>query len=243
MSDCEQRIQDEISEAARLPFLLNSRVEVERFEEMLNEHMKTQMNGLAISHISLPKVFDLCQRRQDGGKIFTAVLDIQINLAMLLCEQWAGGVLWNKHFMQEFQVTSILDSQEVFDAKMKIHRHTTNFVMRYRALWDKIMGAIVRVLAPNEYEGFAAAKSKKAKFKAIIAHVAESEGFADTVMAILEKFDNVFRTPEVHGTGAVRKFTLSMQGYENTPLIDLLYYWNVVNEVVASIGEMIDKAE
>jgi hypothetical protein len=236
--------EDDMTAVDGQHFRLKSRAEVEQFEKMLHEHTRKATRGHAMDHISLPKIFDLCQRRvDDGGKIFTAFLDIQINLAMLARDNFDIVWMLGKNFPHDpIKPNSILDSQPVFDDKLEIHRHTTNFIFRYRALWDKVMGVLVLIIAPNEYEKYAAAPSRRKHFKTIIGAMPEHAGLSVAFKPILDRIDK-FRTPEAHGSGRVRKYSLSTDHYVGTPLNEILIHWNTMCGVSKALGQVMDKIE
>ena len=55
---------------------------------------------------------------------------------------------------------------------------------------------------------------------------------------MLTEFDSTFRTAEAHGTGALRKYSLTMEAFDNNPQIELIEYWNYTNELIVIIGDV-----
>jgi hypothetical protein len=220
-------------------FTLKDRCEVEQFENLLTQYV-SQKAQFSPSHISLVAAYDSFRQREDGGKIFAALLDIQINYMLLYCDIHSVGSVWNNNFSKgKLEGGSVLDSQAKFIGKMDVHRFNSSFVLRYRALWDKLMGFMVLLLAPNSYESFIKSKSRKKIFRKIISDVqGVSEGFIDNLEETLTKFDNAFRTPEAHGTGALRKYSFTMENMLKNPQIELIMYWNIVNEYISKVGAM-----
>jgi len=220
-------------------FSLKDRKEVESFEKLLSQYV-TQRAQFALSHISLTNVYDAFQEREDGGRLFTAILDIQINFMLLHCDSHSVGATWNKLFSKgKLEGGSVLDSPDKFFGKMDIHRFNTSYILRYRALWDKLMGFLVLLLAPTEYERFCKSKSKKNCFRKIAQGATHlSDEFVSSLENMLLKFDNEFRTPEAHGTGVLRKYSFTMQSMHQNPQIELVGYWNLVNDFISKIGGM-----
>jgi hypothetical protein len=220
-------------------FSLKNREEVEKFENLLSQYI-AQRAQFALSHISLVNAYDVLQEREDGGKIFTALLDIQINFMLLYCDSHSVGATWNQFFSKgKLEGGSVLDSQAKFFGKMDIHRFNTSYILRYRALWDKLMGFLVLLFAPNEYERFCKSKSKKKSFRKIALGVNElSDEFVSNLENMLSKFDNEFRTAEAHGTGVLRKYSFTMEAMHQNPQIELIGYWNMVNDFISKIGNM-----
>lgn len=223
-------------------FILKDRNEVEQFENLLLQYV-SQRAQFAPSHISLLNAYDSLQQRKDGGRIFTALLDVQINFMLLYCDSHNVGAVWNNNFSKgKLEGGSVLDSPAKFFGKMDILRFNSSFILRYRALWDKLMGFIVLLFAPNEYESFIKSKSKKKIFRKIAANIEGlSEESVDNLEEILTNFDNSFRTSEVHGTGVLRKYSFTMESMDKNPQIELIGYWNIVNEFISKIGSMFRK--
>jgi hypothetical protein len=131
---------------------------------------------------------------------------------------------------------------------MDIHQASSSYILRYRSLWDKIMGFLVLFFVPEDYDDFVSARSRKKAFRKIV----ENDQFiAEKMNTILnqpyikvldeiERFDGIYRTPEAHGTGALRKWSLSMQSMIDNPSGDLIGYWNIINQIIANIGNLFD---
>lgn len=220
-------------------FTLNSRDEVVQFEELLDSYVAANAQ-FALKHISLSKAYDQLQAREDGGRIFTALLDIQINFCLLYLDSNAVGATWNNLFSKgKLEGGSVLDLPEKFFGKMDIHRFNTAYVLRYRAIWDKLMGFIILFYAPQEYGSFSSAKSKKRTF----AKLAGKHKFAEPELItylqdLLTRFDNTFRTSEAHGTGTLRKYSFTMESMSENPQIELIGFWNALNIFIVTIGEL-----
>jgi hypothetical protein len=56
-------------------FKLNSREEVQRFEELLHAYEKAR-HQTALEHVSLVSLFDALHGHPDGGRIFTLDLEV-----------------------------------------------------------------------------------------------------------------------------------------------------------------------
>lgn len=223
-------------------FILNNRDEMETFENMLREYIKTRAQ-FSLSHISLVKAYDKLQTRDDGGKIFAALLDIEINFVLLYCDTHNIGAIWNQKFSKgKLEGGSVLDSKDKFFGKMDIHRFSSSYVLRYRALWDKIMGLLILIFSPERYESFYRSKSKKKSFKRIAEKIPQiSPEFITSINDSLTKFDSVFRTPEAHGTGSLRKWSFLMESMADNPSIELIGFWNMINDMMVKISKLFEK--
>lgn len=222
-------------------FTLENREEVERFEALLGEYSQAR-SQIVLNHISLVKAWDQLHQREDGGRVFTALLDLYLTLHLVEFDLTNVGGTWNSLFSKgKLEGGSILDSQQKFFGKMDMHRFATSFVLRYRAIWDKLMGFFVLYFEPIKYDSFCKSKSKKKSFKNIASTIdALPDEFIATILDRIEEFDNKFRTPEAHGTGAVRKWALTMEGMEGNPFMELFAHWNVLNVVLHTIGKIFE---
>lgn len=220
-------------------FTLKNRGEVNAFEELLCDYIKEKV-GFAIGHISLLDAFNKLQNHKNGSKIFTSLLDIQINNALLQCDIVTISIIWNKLSKEQRNKGSVLDTKINFTDKMDIHKLSTSFIFCYRALWDKIMGLYIMILSHDDYDKFCTANSRKKCFRKIMSNL---RGFPPTIVDEVEKiitdFDNKFRTSEAHGTGRLRKWSLSMKPFHQNPQVLLIGFCNAMNKMIISIGDMI----
>lgn len=229
---------------AAITFKLETREDVERFGVLMLQYSEAR-SQIALNHIPLLKAWDQLHHREDGGRVFTALLDIYLNLHMIHQDLTAVGGTWNANFSKGFlEGGSVLDSSAKFFGKMDIHRFATAFILRYRAMWDKIMGFLLLQFSPKDYEGFSNSKSKKKAFRTAASRINDiPEEFVAGLLAALEKFDNVFRTPEAHGTGALRKWSLTMEGFEGNPMFELIGHWNFLNETLLALGGIFNESK
>lgn len=222
-----------------LYFSLKNANEVIIFERLLCDYMKEKL-GFSIEHISLVDAFNKLERHEDGGKIFASLLDIQINNVLLQCDIRAVGDIWNKLEREKRNTGSILDSKDNFFDKMDIHRYSSSFIFRYRALGDKIMGLYILVISPNDYEAFISGKSRRNQFKKIMSKVPHFPAVViNEIDEVLTDFDDKFRTAEAHGTGKLRKISLSMEPFHKNELALFIDFANVMNRMIISAGDMI----
>jgi hypothetical protein len=227
-------------------FALHNREEVIRFEELLHSYEKSRVQ-CALNHLPLIKAYDYAQTRGDGGKLFVSLLDIQINFSMLWLDYQNIETSWNQFSVEEeLKGESILDSDLKFFARIDFHRACSSFVLRYRALWDKVMGFLILTYFPEEYKSYEnTKKSRKTKFVKIVDKLEVGtekhqafKALATEIIHNLEEFDSIYRTPEAHGTGSLRKWSLSMLSFQDNPLVELIDYWNFVNLMISKIGEI-----
>lgn len=225
-------------------FKLTNRNEVILFEQRLDEYVNARAK-FPLSHISLTCVYDDLQSREDGERVFISMLDLYVSFLLLLCDVTGIGGIWNEHFSKgKLEGGSILDSNEKFFGKMDIHRFSTSYVLRYRAIWDKVMGFLILFYSPKDYETFTASKSKQRTFRKLSQNIVQiTPEVVQQIGEVLTEFDNTFRTPEAHGTGALRKWTWLMESLHENPQVELIKFWNVLNGMITQIGKLFKQAD
>lgn len=222
---------------------LDSREEVARFEELLGKYATAKTQS-PIKHLSLIEAYDHLKARDDGGRIFSALLDIQVNFHLLYLDLHRVGAAWNQLSSKGMLAGgSALNSQARFFGKLEIHRFNSGYALRYRALWDKLMGVMILIYAPHEYESFMSAKSKKIRFQKL----AEKHQFAEAQFLkkldeLLTRFDNAFPVPEFHGNEAQANYSFAMESLDHNPQTELIVFWNAVNGFISKFGKIIGKA-
>jgi hypothetical protein len=224
-------------------FPLDTAEDIRRFERCLDDYMSLKTNGGGVAHFSLAEAFGELQGDPDGPRIFAALIDVRISLALLFCDSIALGREANKTMPQALERVGKLTESQAFEIRMEMHRYANSFILRFRSLWDKFMGLLVLRFAPQDYERFASSKSKKAAFRKIMAHHSIlPDGFVSTAEGLIQKFDDSHRTPEAHGTGTLRKKSFAWNSHTESPPMALLGYWNFMNEVAHVLGECLIRA-
>lgn len=220
-------------------FSLNSREEVIKFQTLADAYAQERIL-FPLNHISLIAAYDYCQNREDGARLFTALLDIYINFLMLWSDSISASKAWGDSSATEMlESGSVLDSEAKFFRKMEMHKFHTSFIFRYRALWDKLMGFSVLFFIPKKYETFVRAKSRRGSFKKIFSsNQFFPEEFVLLLNSHLDDFDNKLRTPEAHGTGALRKRSFAMQSLEKSPIVEFGGHWNFINLYMLAIRKL-----
>jgi len=223
------------------PFPINTAEEVGDFEFGLNAYVKSKTGFDSLAHFSLVRVRQALLDDPDGGRLFAAIVDLRISLSLLEQHTIALSKLFNKSIPSEDEETLGLDHQSSFLLRMEIHDHANAFVLRFRSIWDKIMGILVLRLQPDRYDSFCQSKSKKSSFRKIFpSHPVVPVTFVDAAEKIIQSFDDRLRTPETHGTGTLRKVSFTWNELQGSPPMALLGYWNFLNEVVHTLAKVFD---
>lgn len=221
-------------------FKLNSIEEVKLFSERLDAFQKNKL-GHSLHYIDLATAFSKLQNYPQGGRLFTALLDLKLSLVMLNFDMTKAGGIWNQNFSKgKFEGGTVLDNQGKFDGKAEIQYYHANFVPRYRAFWDKIMGLLVLLFDSDNYDKFRRAKSRKKEFEKLCKEIPQiPDEFVTNILNGLSDFDQNFRTPEIHGTGVIRKWSFTMFALHETPLVDFIKYWNWLLPMLTEIDRII----
>lgn len=220
-------------------FTLKSREQVIQFEALADSYSRNKIL-IPLKHLSLVNAYDYCQTRTDGNKLFPSILDIYINFILLWKDHMSIYQVWGDGSDGgALDSGSVLDSEAKFFRKMELHNCYSVFVFRYRALWDKLMGAVVLYFFPDKYEDFSRAKSRRRAFKKII--LASNLPFNEFISFLdshLDNFDNSYRTAEAHGTGTLRKRSFDAQPIEKSLFLELTQPWNVMVLFMVAFGKL-----
>lgn len=223
---------------------ITSEAEIKKFEDYLEQYEES-IHGKHLKHLSLTNMSKLLRLKEgeNNGKIYTSFLDIQLSFTHIYHDLSNIREIWNNNFSKgKLEGGTFLDSEDHFNGKMELHYVFTSFVLRYRSIWDKLMGLILLLMAEDkEYIKFEKARSRKKSFKKSAEIAGIPKEFYEGIVTKLEYFDNKFRTAEAHGTGVLRKYVFEMTPMVDNPQKELLEYWNFLNETIATIGEIISQ--
>jgi hypothetical protein len=223
---------------------LSNEEEVKKFDEALNIH-GASIGGFIPKHIILREAFGWLNNfyPESASRIFTAVVDIQINFVYLCIDNGVSGGysnVVNHEFALRSNSNEVLHLDETIDSLLKIHHADSAFCLRYRAIWDKLMGLCFLLYCPEKYEAYIGAKSKIGFFTKHLAEHPQVKKLINNYLIVgsledfLRKFEDNFRTPEIHGTGRLRKYAFNVDPEQRMVLST--NYWNALNEVVMKVG-------
>lgn len=217
-------------------FVLHNREEVTSFETMLNKHVETEIH-LPFRSLNLTRAFDQCMSlKEDGLKLFAALLDLKITIAFLFID----GIKYAPDFnaLNRKDRANILEDEALFNKKMKMLHHNIDLAIRYRDFYDKFMGVTVMLLNPSKYEVYNNARSRKKVFPNLVKGLLDDESIS-TLIEQVTYLDENYRTPEVHQTGSMRTWVLTSQDLLLDKQLNLINYFNWVLRYADWIDEVI----
>lgn len=191
-------------------FRLKDREEVVRFEQLLDEYR--QRRGLhPYRHLPLAQAHNVLVEHPEGGRLSASLFDILLSRTFLYEELNAITDVLNRDISERRSSDqSILADPDFFAERVDLHRACTNFVLRYRALWDKVMGVLVLLLCFEEYDKFSGERSRLRAFGKIMRTTKVlSEEECKKIEKCVTDFNNRFRTAEAHDSGVLRKWSLA----------------------------------
>lgn len=199
--------------------------QVEEFEKSLEKYLRSKGDH-PLPYIPLVTVFEISEKR-NSFRLFYSALDLKINIFYLSLDllDYSHGP---KKGLNKIKPFAPVNDPEAFAIRADAHRSLSSFIYRYRAIWDKIFGFMILLLAPDEYKNFRNQKrSRKRKFLKIMESVPVPNPKAlERVLLDLEDFEKRFRTPEAHDTGSLRKWTFTLGDFFTQESMDLIEYWN-----------------
>lgn len=137
------------------------------------------------------------------------------------------------NLIQEFDYCMTLDERggmlfaALFNKKMRMLHHNIDLAVRYRSIYDKLMGIVVMLLNPSKYEDYNKAKSRKKLFPSLVKGLLDDDSIT-TLIEQVTYLDENYRTPEVHQTGSMRTWVLTSQDLFLYKQLNLLNYLNWV---------------
>jgi hypothetical protein len=106
---------------------------------------------------------------------------------------------------------------------MEIHRFSSAYVLRYRAVWNKLMGLMILIYALDEYESFSSAKSKKLRCQKLAEkHQFAEEQSLNKLNDLLNRFDNAFPSAPPSGSIEHYDYSIALESLNPNPQIQLL---------------------
>jgi hypothetical protein len=219
--------------------LLPTAALAKEFDSLLRASMESP--GL---HISLEEAWLFCARHPEGGRLFAQVLDIQLQVAALQAEMAVVGKTVNSDLQHsKTNPRQPLASAADFAPGMRLFEAMTSFILRYRAIWDKLMGAIVLLLDHTQYQAYCKAKSRKRFFVGFLSkHSDRWRQYAANVSETIEAFDTKFRTAEAHGSGVARRLAFEPVHDDTHPIADLFWASNALNAQLVALAEVFHRA-
>jgi hypothetical protein len=207
-----------------------------RFDEGLRK-----IDGTGPLHISLGNAWLMCTRHPSGNHLWPAVLDMHLHVARLNVESVSIAKRINNDIHGEKEKDFLADNGELAE-RLDLFGATTSFVLRYRAIWDKLMGVVILLLEPDKYQKFVKSSSRKKKFVKILnERGGQWPVYALHVSETIKIFDERFRTAEAHGSGRLRKLTFCRASADSNPLVDLFWACNSLNDQLIALKQVFDK--
>jgi hypothetical protein len=202
-----------------MEFRIESIDDARKFEEMLNVYLvKFGQHGTINMNIEiglrLADVFQDCEDHVNGAKIFSSTLDFYINLILTMRDMHDALIICNT-VASKWKGDDIrsVDNKELFCLKADFHRCLSSFIMRFRALWDKIMGLFFLIYQYEQYDSYLVAKSRKRFFIKNFKSKSIDMKVMSYITTYLGSFDDKYRTPEAHYSGKIRKWTFKTGGF------------------------------
>ena len=222
---------------------VNSIDEAVKFDELLIEYSKKH----AIEHpsyLSLANCWERIKNVEQGGKIFSSVFDIKLTFVLLNYDTVEIEKAYS-NMKKSFDIALPIVSQplENFFARADLHRSANSYIFRYRAIFDKLMGLIVLLHAPDNYKMFLEAPSRKNEFKKIALKLPSifTEDSVNNLIKSITIFDDGYRTSEAHYSGRLRKYSFnfddkSAEYFGKLQLDSWNYLIDVIRKIDTNIG-------
>lgn len=207
--------------------------DAELFDEYLAEFQKRQ-NAPISAHIKMVDVFDSLRGISDSGRLFGFMTDLFFQVALLNIDLCKMGDL-----DREAIKYNILAGLDPFCNRAELLKANSDYIFRYRAIWDKVMSILVLIFKPDRFQQFAGSKSRKRSFLRIMK---EENNVPDQLLQSIDRtitdFDELYRTKEIHGSGSAWKWSFDQTESPFSDQSNMYWAWNSLNGVLAQIGNM-----
>lgn len=226
--------------------LINNERDAQKLEENLKAYSEKHI-GTYLPYINLLKNYKTLKRYDlYGQRLFAALADLKLNFISLTIDNFYSGALWNEqNAIKLLKNQSLLDNKVLFSKRLEIHRHSANYIPRYRAMWDKIMGILLLINSEDKYNKYnSTKKSRKKLFKSLSKDISYlPSDYVDSILLHIQNFDDKFRTSEIHRFGILRKYSFLEKPHEKNEYIQLKSSWNHILFILSDIDRLIDSAK
>jgi hypothetical protein len=181
------------------------------------------------------------QPYSNGGRIFSSLVDLRFNVTALEHELGRIGRIVNEQRQKRSANPGpLLGNEELFLERLALLEANTAYILRYRAILDKIMAIMVLLVAPLEYDNFMGARSRRRSFVKIAERSSQlSSQLVEHVVETIDAFDSKYRTAEAHGTGSARFWTFLDEEDDDDaegPQTDMFWAWNSLHPLLTLLG-------
>ncbi|MFC4164271.1 hypothetical protein ACFOWU_11420 [Epilithonimonas zeae] len=221
--------------------LIKTESDVENFEKNLSSYSKSK-TGTDLPYLNLVTAFQKFSKYDIHGKrTFTALMDLKLNFIALLVENFLSGAIWNnQNNIKNDESNNILENPSLFIQRIEIHHLNSNYIVRYRAMWDKIMGFFVLFDSEEKFKIFNSSKSRKKAFKKLADEIDFLDPeYVNNILGHIQSFDDKFRTSEVHRFGSLRKYSFLENPFDKPEFIELRDSWNYLLDTLTEIDKII----
>jgi hypothetical protein len=229
-------------------YKIGSVEEAEMFEKSLRDYCEPR--GIHLEPFCLKQAYMQFKNPCFDQRCFGAYLDLRLQDIALqrdiktLCE------MANKE-------NRAAKSDGFSEDRMERYIASSNAAHRIRAIWDKIMGFIILIEHPEDYQCFingrkgGKAKSRLAVFKRIYDEQIESynnevpelasflKSYSDRIVDNASSISDNFRTSEAHSVGRLSKWAFAKQVEEDDPFEIMMDNYNEIRSHMKSLVSMI----
>ena len=228
-------------------FIVRSSREAHALQLRLSKYRQSRCGGQDLFRPGFLR--DLFSYSHSSGdtRLFVAVYDLEITFLFMEIDISSVASVHNLKFAPGRPYSDIEPLLDVatFAGKMEILESLTAFTLRCRAFWDKFMGVLFLVCEEEKYDKFSSNMSRKRYFANRAegwpnppSHILKflkdpnfrgldpNPRFPRIIEQVVEDLDSV-RTAEAHGTGTLRKSTLSLTPEIGYGLVSLVAHYNI----------------
>lgn len=222
---------------------LSDSSEVARLEELL-DLFQQKRGSVSFKWVSLVSAYTYLQPYSNGGRVFSSLVDLRFNVASLEHDLGRIGKIVNNQRQKRLATPGpLFENEELFVERLELLESNTSYILRYRAVLDKIMAVLVLLTAPSEYEDFMGARSRRRSFLKVAERCQMSTKLVEHVVKTIDAFDSKYRTAEAHGTGSARFWTFIDEEDDDSdsPQSDMFWAWNSLHPLLTLLGKIFEQ--
>lgn len=201
------------------------------FDKLMDDYQKNN-DVQILKYLSMESVYKCLPVMQEPGQVSSFLQDLKIQFVFLNCDNCKMSDLQNEY-------KKMNTANERFMNRTELLKINSNFILRYRATWDKVMAILVLILNPDQFKKFYQGNSRKKKFKTIFSqNKAIPDYMLQHILKTTKDFDEKYRTKEAHQNGSAIKFTYSDVVGPFSDQSNMSWAWNALLEVIVLIDSV-----
>lgn len=226
------------------------------FDHMMNEFLNENTSYKKTYQPKLSTAFPLLMENATPEKrnLLTHILDLYLTYQLAFRDISSVYKTTKDNFLDDvFNERPSVSHFQTYSLKMQMLGNIQSFIGKNRALWDKIMHLLVEKYGNKEAPAIKNKGSAKDAFEKAVNTIIRSGNNNSSkinellqfisqhlVKGVIQEFDDIFRTPEIHKSGSARKWVLAEE-IKYSPINLLFSFWEFTEFAIELIEKSFQK--